>query len=300
VTTYKELNRWSEAFVKGAFPLFFLIGNPGHAKSWNIKRLVAEERERAKKQKKAKRKKKNVVIDKLPDNHIPEPLYIKGGAVSSFMLYKQLYLHLHETIVLDDVDSIYSDRNLVRLLKALCESEKEKVLGWWTANRQLEAEEIPSEFKTRSRVCIIANRWKELSDHVSSLMSRGVMIRFDPSVGEVFMYIKKQKIITDREILGFVATNLWMIDKVDIRDFINAVDAKKARLDWRDALAQSLGIRDMLIVETLSQNKSFQSNEQRAAEFMRMTGQSRPMYFKASSKLADVKSQKKEKARQHP
>lgn len=283
ISTYKELHQWSSAFVKGAFGLFFLIGDPGHAKSYIIRNLIKEEKTKSNKNK-----------EKLPEGHVAEPLWIEGGAVSAFMLYQQLYLHLHELVVMDDIDSVYSDRNLVRLLKALCQSEKIKSIGWWTDSRKLDAKDIPIKFETRSRVCIIANKWRELNEHVGSLMSRGVMIEFCPSPTEVFSYAKNHKIITDKEILGFASQHLWMTQRMDLRDFLNAEEAKKAKLGWQDALAQSMGIRDMLIVKRLSEDKSYHTNEQRVMQFMQMTGLSRPMYFKTQTQLNELT-----KERQH-
>lgn len=283
ILTYKELNKWSEAFVNGSFGLFFLVGNPGHAKSFIIRKLV----EAAKTKTKKKKPKESPHAQ-----HVPEPLWIEGGAVSAFKLYQELYIHQDEMVVMDDVDAVYSDRNLVRLLKALCQTEQTKQVGWFTQNTQLDKADIPNVFKTKSRVCIIANHWRTLSEHVGSLISRGVMIQFEPSIKEVFSYIKQNKIITDKEILNYTQKHLWMVSDIDIRHFINAVEAKKAKLDWQLALSQSFGIRDMLLVEALEKDSRFSYGEQRVAEFQRQTNQSRPMYFKAVKKLAELKHTK--------
>jgi hypothetical protein len=311
IRTYSELKKWSEAFVSGTFGLFFLIGHPGHAKSWTIKRLVEAEAEKAKaraarEKKKFRPRRKAKPVATTPDplfeppplDHKPEPLIIEGGAVSAFRLYQLLYTHLNETVVLDDVDNAYSDRALVRLLKAVCQSEKVKHVGWYTDSKQLDKKGIPTTFKTKSRVCIIANEWKSLTSHVGSLQSRGVMIDFDPPKEEVFRYIKANKIIKDREVLKYVEDHLWMARRIDIRDLGNAEDAKKKKLDWKDAIATTLGIRDMLLVQELEANKKHATQESRILEFMKLTGLSRPMYFKAKELLAEtVRDRPKAKSR---
>lgn len=302
VTTYSELRKWSQAYVNGAFGLFFLIGEPGHAKSYIIRQLVEEKQERThqKRLKSRTRKTKSKSTEpteKLPDGHVAEPLWIEGGAVSAFKLYQEVYMHLHQPVIMDDVDSVYSDRNLVRLLKALCQTEKVKQVGWHTDSRQLEAKDIPTKFRTRSQVCIIANHWKNLNEHVGSLVSRGVMVDFRPSIQEVFSYLKANKIIKDKDVLKFGEKHLWMLERIDIREFINAEAAKRAKLKWEDALAQSLGIRDMMMVDRLTRDKSYVTTEQRVSEFMRLTGRSRPMFFTAAHKLAEAKADRDNKGK---
>lgn len=290
VRNYAELDKWSSAFAKGSFGLFFLIGHQGQAKSTFIRRLVMDAPKPKPKPAKGKGKAGLKLYATPPhDMHIAEPLWFEGGAVSAFRLYQELFIHQHETVVLDDVDSIYNDRQLVRLLKALCQTKAvEKEIGWHTNSPQLEKAGIPNRFRTRSRVCIIANRWKTLSEHVGSLVDRGQMIHFQPSPREVFNYAKKH-VCKDKEILKFVDGFLWMVGELSLRLFINAEEAKRAKLPWKESVVDSLGIRDMVLVRELQADvKNFHSTEERVAEFQRRTRQSRPMFFKAVKELGEL------------
>jgi hypothetical protein len=235
----------------------------------------------------------------LPVDHIAEPLWFKGGSASAFQVYREMWTHLNELIVFDDVDDAYKDRRLIQLLKAVCETEDVKKVGWHTANRELEKQAIPVSFKTRSRVCIIANHWRALTEHVGSLMSRGMKVEFAPSVDEVIGYVKKNKIITDAEILKYVDTNRWLMSFMDIRVLEGAVNTKKAKLPWQETLACSLGIRDMLLAHKLEADNSYPTQEARIMEFMRQTGRSRPMYLKAKGEYHELDARRKGKKQQY-
>ena len=45
-------------------------------------------------------------------------------------------------MVIDDVDSLYANRNGIRLLKCLCQTEPEKSVAWQSASRSLEREGV--------------------------------------------------------------------------------------------------------------------------------------------------------------
>ena len=57
-----------------------------------------------------------------------EACWIEGNA-TPFGMYVKLYRYRDKFVVIDDVDSLYADRNGVRLLKCLCQTEPEKSPG---------------------------------------------------------------------------------------------------------------------------------------------------------------------------
>lgn len=79
-----------------------------------------------------------------------------AGNVTAFGLYRELYAYRDLPIVLDDVDDIYKERDAVRLLKALCQTETVKQVSWLTATPHLEREGIPRQFTTTSYVALIS------------------------------------------------------------------------------------------------------------------------------------------------
>ena len=100
-------------------------------------------------------------------------------------MYTKLYRYRDKFVVIDDVDSLYADRNGVRLVKCLCQTEPEKTVAWHSAARPLEREGIPREFVTTSRVIIICNDWKSLNRNVMALQDRGHTLVFEPTAEEV-------------------------------------------------------------------------------------------------------------------
>ena len=100
VRTYKELDQFVRAFADGKLNLLFIIGPPGVQKSRVVQTAVGS-----------------------------HACWIDGNA-TAFGLYCELYMHRDDPIVIDDVDSLYSDRAAVRLLKCLCQTELEKRVGW--------------------------------------------------------------------------------------------------------------------------------------------------------------------------
>src|SRR5262249_6504493 len=58
----------------------------------------------------------------------------------------------HQPLVLDDVDGLYADRQGIRLLKALGQTEGTKTLSWQSAAPALARHDLPRQFTTTSRV----------------------------------------------------------------------------------------------------------------------------------------------------
>jgi hypothetical protein len=274
IRTYDELNKYTQAFAKGAYGLLFLIGNPGQAKSKSL----------------------HQTMDKRDGQH----MWVEG-TVSAFKLYQKLWDHRHQPIVMDDVDSIYTDRNLVRLLKCLCNTESSKTVSWNTDSRQLDALEIPNEFVTRSKVCIIANHWRTLTQHVGSLADRGFMIHFEPSPEEI--HRKAKTFFKDEEILDFIAQYLPCLSdgQLSLRMYVNAEGAKnKGQLDWKRPLLETMGLLEVSVFHELINDPSYATGERRMMEFCKRTGLSRPKWFETQKQhklLEDLLPKIKTKAK---
>ena len=92
VTTYADLEKVVGAFAHGNLNLLILLGSHGLGKS----RIVRQA--------------------------LPGPVCWLDGNTSVFGLYCQLWHHLHQPVVLDDLDGLYASRDGVRLLKCLTQS----------------------------------------------------------------------------------------------------------------------------------------------------------------------------------
>src|SRR4051812_7052765 len=184
VTSYAELEAFLRAFADGHLGLLLLVGAHGLAKS----RLVREA---------------------LGDR----ACWIEGQA-SAFGLYRELHSHRDEPVVLDDLDGLFADRDAVRLLKALCQTEAVKQLAWHTM--AAEQAGLPERFQTRSRVVVIANEWKTLNANVAAVEDRGHAIAFEPPPGEVHGRVASW--FWDSEIYYFIGERLGLVARPTMRD----------------------------------------------------------------------------------
>ena len=93
VRTYRQLDDYLGGFARGHFNLLILVGSGGLAKSRSTRAALGG-----------------------------KACWIEGNA-TAFGMYCKLYRHRDEFVVIDDVDALYADRNGIRLLKCLCQTE---------------------------------------------------------------------------------------------------------------------------------------------------------------------------------
>ena len=110
--------------------------------------------------------------------------WIEGHA-TPFGIYRKLWENRNRPVVIDDVDGLYCQREGLRLLKCLCQTEALKRVSWHSEVPALRRERIPREFTTMSHVAIIANEWRTLDRNVAAVEDRGICILFEPSPLEV-------------------------------------------------------------------------------------------------------------------
>ena len=83
--------------------------------------------------------------------------WVEGNA-TAFGMYQGLFENRDRPVVIDDVDSLYTDAAAVRLLKWLCRKDPIERLAWYPAVACLGIY-VPGDLETESRVCVIANQW---------------------------------------------------------------------------------------------------------------------------------------------
>lgn len=249
VKTYDELSRFVNAFVQGSFDLMMLIGSPGIQKSRTVREAL--------------------------DGNV---CWIEGHT-SPIRIYCELWGHRNELVVIDDVDSLYGDRSIIRLLKSLCQSEPRKTVSWQTNASVLERENVPRKFDTTSRVAIIANDWKTLNENVAAIEDRGIVLLFQPDSAEVHRRVATW--FWDQEIFDFVGQHLHLVVKPSMRHYKLAWQVKEAKtgLDWRSFLLSQWLSNTALVVAKLKADPSYQSENDRIRAFRANTGKSRATYF---------------------
>lgn len=247
LTTYEALESYVQAFAKGHINLLILVGPPGLAKSRSVRNVLKE-----------------------------SASWIEGSA-TAFGMYLELYRNRDRFVVIDDVDSLYSDRNGIRLLKCLCQTEEEKSVAWHSAAKSLEKAGIPREFVTKSRVVIISNDWRTLNRNVAALQDRGHVLVFRPTAEEV--HKKASEWFSDIEILTWFAANLHRIPEPSLRLYLRAAELRRAGMDWTSALPLTPeNLRKRLVMD-LKSDKSHDTEESRVRAFVAQGGGCRATYF---------------------
>jgi hypothetical protein len=251
--TYAALEDYVRAFSAGHINLVILVGPPGLAKSRTVRSILGD-----------------------------TACWIEGNA-TAFGMYLQLYRNRDRFVVIDDVDSLYSDRNGIRLLKCLCQTEEEKAVAWHSAARGLEKAGIPREFVTRSRVIIICNDWRTLNRNVAALQDRGHVLAFRPTAGEV--HTKAAQWFQDGEILRWFAANQHRIPEPSFRLYLRAAELRQAGMDWTKCLPLTPeNLRKRLVME-LKADESYTTEESRVRAFAQQGGGCRATYFNYARKL---------------
>ena len=247
ITRYSELESFVGAFAAGHLNLLIIVGSAGLAKSRTVRRVLGD-----------------------------DVCWIEGNA-TAFRIYAKLYTYRDKLVVIDDVDSLHADKNGIRMLKCLCQTEVDKSVAWHSAARALERERIPREFVTKSRVVIISNDWRTVNRNVSALQDRGHVLVFEPTAQEV--HRKTAEWFEDPEIYEWISANLHLVSEPSMRLYYGAAELKRAGLDWKKAVPLiGENDRQRLATELLA-DMSFPTQEARAREFTTQGGGCRATFF---------------------
>ena len=259
LATYAELDAYVRAFAAGHLHLLLLFGPPGVGKSRCLHQAL--------------------------DGRAG---WLSGQA-TPLGIYLQAFAYRNQPLVLDDVDGLYADRSGIRLLKALCQSEPVKTLGWHTATPILELLDVPQRFTTTSQVALVGNDWKTLNADVAALEDRGHVLFFEPTPLEV--HRQAAGWFWDQEIFDFVAAQLHLIGQHSLRTYRQAWELKQAGLDWRRAVLSRCLTGPALLVARLKADPSFASEAARVQAFIATGVGCRATYYHHARKLhppADV------------
>jgi hypothetical protein len=251
IATYIELEQYARAFAAGHLNLLILCGGPGLGKSQCLRRALAG-----------------------------NASWIDGNA-SAFGIYLQAYEQRHQPLVLDDVDGLYRDRQGIRLLKALCQTDAVKTVSWQTAAARRAG--VPRQFTTTSRVAIIANQWQTWQADVAALEDRGHCLNFAPSALEV--HRQAAGWFWDQEVFEFVAAHLHLMAPPSLRTYVLAWELKQAGLAWRAALLGRCLSGTALAVAKLRADPAYASAAKRAQAFVAAGLGCRATYFNIARKL---------------
>ncbi|MFP9035309.1 hypothetical protein, partial [Enterococcus faecalis] len=119
-----------------------------------------------------------------------------NGKISGIGLYEQLWNNREENSVLliDDVD-VFSDMDILNLLKAALDTGETRKVCWSTASSYLEEKGIEREFEFKGTIVFITNvdidreldRGTKLAPHLQALVSRSVYLDLGVHTNEEIM-----------------------------------------------------------------------------------------------------------------
>lgn len=260
VKTYGELEKYVSAFANGHLNLLILVGEAGLAKTNALRRAVGK-----------------------------FACWFEGNT-TPWGMYLTLHENRDKTIVIDDVDSLYANASGIRLLKCLCQTEPVKRVSW-ISNMTVGANAyLPSEFETKSRVALIANEWKTLSENVGAVEDRGHVIIFKPSAQEI--HRETRKWFNDTEIYNWFGKHLHVVAKPSMRMYVRARELKAAGMDWKQEILESEAITlppIALIVASIVRDSKYKTVKAKVAAFAKHDlGGTRSTYFLWVKKLKEL------------
>ena len=218
------------AVKAGHINSLIVLGAPGVGKSETVTSCLA----------------KYETMAKVADNMKLKKFEVVKGSMTALGLYVKLYQYSEEksVVVLDDVDSIFSDEQSLNILKGALDSNKKRVIHWNSDSRLLRTEGIPNSFEFNGSCIFITNinfdniRSKKLKDHIAAFKSRSHIIDLTIQTNrEKLLWIKK--IVGEGmldsynfaeegvvELLDFVYENQDSLRELSLRMLKNIADLK--------------------------------------------------------------------------
>jgi hypothetical protein len=247
VRTYREFHANIKAFATGDIHFLLLLGRGGIGKTQAARRLI----------------KRKLVID---------------TKLTPFDLYRKLYDHKDQIVIIDDVHDIYRNSDAVALLKALTDSTEVKTVSWNSTTTT--KGRLPQSFKTTSRLLMIVNDWRTANANIRSLEDRGQNVFFNPSADELHLEVQRGGWFHDQEVYKFIFDHLDLVLEPSFRNYVLASMRKNAGLAWEpDLLTWLCGDERLADITRLMNDPAFKTEKEKEAEFTRRGYGTRRTYY---------------------
>ena len=258
ITKFAELRRYAESFAAGKLNLVVITSEAGLGKSTLMGRALNG---------------RGHIID-------------GGGGMSALGLYTELYENQDKPILIDDIDKLYTDTACIRLLKALTQTERRKVLAWHTFNRGADSYP-PNEFSTTSPVCIVANEFLISNANTRAIADRGVLIEFNPPPDEV--HLEAGKWCDDTEVYDYIGSRMDGIVTHSFRAYYVASQLHAAGHDWKAVLQATWNEHvELIALRDVHRDPSLNTSDKRIVTWCARTGLSRKTYYRICAQYPHV------------
>ena len=208
LTTYKELDEFLDKFINGDLQdNILLIGKGGLSKSYHLKKA--------------------------------ENVLKYNGHTTPLNAFQQGYHHREKNIIWDDIDDIFRNVNMVKLLKQFCELDKEKDIYYGTTRAMV----VPERYQFLGHNLLIMNNVNQAGDRLKPLFTRFLIVRFQPSHEEIYRYLETYA--DNREVLLELKTMLPLLDDFNLRTYEHLDRMYNAELDWREYLYPNKKLKEI-------------------------------------------------------
>lgn len=175
-----------------------------------------------------------------------------SGTMTPINLYKKLYANRAKgsVLILDDMDSVFSNESSLNLLKAALDLNDNKTIGYFSESHVLNRENIPNEFEFQGSVIFLTNidfndGPKSLRPHLSALLSRSHYVDLGlRSPAEMMAWIVKTinetDIISDldetdrQDLMAFLITNQNSLNELSLRMVKKLASLSRMGPGWQD------------------------------------------------------------------
>lgn len=167
---------------------------------------------------------------------------IVNGKISGIGLYTRLWESkgANDVLVLDDVD-VFSDMDILNLLKAALDTGEKRKVCWSTASDFLKSQEIPTDFEFEGTIVFITNvdidrelaKGSKLAPHLQALVSRSVYLDLGVHTNTEIM-IRVEDVITNTNMMK--KAGLSTAETIDVLDWMKTNVNRLRNVSLRTAL----------------------------------------------------------------
>lgn len=207
---FEALEVMSHATAVGINRALIVSGAPGLGKSFGIEQKVNE----------------------LTDMGAINSTYVKGY-VRPLSMFRLMYenRHSNNVIVFDDADSVFADDVALNLLKAACDSSKQRRISWMSeiSIEDEDGEKIPKTFEFQGNIIFITNydfdsmisRGTRMAPHFEALISRALYLDLGLKTNRDY-YVRVQQVVNETDMMA----EFNAAEKKEIMDFVEANQLK--------------------------------------------------------------------------
>ena len=204
---------------------------------------------------------KSYEIEKLIKGMNPYHTIVRGY-VRPTGLYKTLYEYRHpgSVIVFDDADSIFNDDVSLNILKAACDTTKQRTISWLSEIRMEDegGDKMPREFEFDGTIIFITNydfdlliaRGNKLAPHFQALCSRSMyldmamknkrdyMVRIKQVIEKGMLRAEGHNAKDETEIVDFIDENQDIMRELSLRMVVKVAALKRSHPNKWKSLAR--------------------------------------------------------------